>query len=91
MAVSASLPIAVPTAYIDLYAQASGFASTAGVLVQNISQTDTVWLFYGSSAPSSVKQGMMLTPGQSYYDKNGSANAWAMSMTGLAKVVLSKD
>lgn len=91
MSTNMSLPIDVGTSYIDLYAQAAGFASTAGVLVQNISQTEAVWLFFGASAPANVKVGQYLAPGDSYYDKNGSAKAWAMSVSGLGKVMLSKD
>ncbi len=88
---SSSAPISVPLAWADVYALTSGYASTAGVLIQNISQTETVWLYFGASAPAGVKQGMILKPGDSYYDKNGSAKAWVMSMSGLGVVTLSKD
>ncbi len=91
MTTSISNPIVVPEAGIDLYVAAgAGYASTAGVLVQNVSQTEMVWLTFGATV-GARKAGYALGPGESYYDKNGSANCWATSVSGLGKVQVGKD
>lgn len=90
MTTSAASALDVPVAPIDIYAR-TGYASQAGTLVQNVSQTDTLWITFGASAPTVNKTGLMLPPGVAYSDKNGSANCWAQSMTGSGKVQVSKD
>jgi hypothetical protein len=91
MTTSNSAPILVTEAYVDLYARSSGFVSTAGVLIQNVSDTDDIWVNFGASAPTTGKSGNRLGPGEAISDKNGSANCWAMSVTGVARAMLSKD
>lgn len=66
---------------------AGAAASTAGVTWQNVGKDPAV-ISFTAVAPVAADAYLLLQPGQTYFDKNGSANVWAKS-TGPAGATLS--
>lgn len=81
---TAKVLASVSSSWADI---AGAAASTAGTTWQNVGKDPAV-ISFTASAPGASDAYILLPPGKSYYDKNGSANVWAKS-TGPAGSTLS--